>query len=225
MQPGEPARSNSRNPRKVGLRVVTGTGRDPILRVRIPSGLNFSSRMQCGSFFRYVVASLAATSLLNKVEAKGNAIGWMRHRPLRTGKLTEAQREIWTYQSLAPQHPIQQLAYRLIIIGDFDPGAFARAIAAVIAVHEPLRTIYPVRGGRPRAVVLHQHSVRAEIELRDIADAKIARAVFKDIATAPYNLAMVARCSPPTRRRERTGAPASVVFAKRRSPPRKADCA
>ena len=108
---------------------------------------------------------------------------------VRTGKLTEAQKDIWRFQSLAPKLPIQQLAYRLIITGEFDTEAFARAIAACVAVHEPLRTIYPVRGGWPRAAVLHEDTARADLELRDVPDAEVAKNVFKEVATAPYNLA------------------------------------
>jgi len=108
---------------------------------------------------------------------------------VRVGKLTESQKDIWTFQSLAAQLPIQQFAYRLSIEGDLDAEALASALAAVVAVHEPLRTIYPLRAGRPHAAVLEARASSQGLEICEMSDAVSAERLFTEIATAPYDLA------------------------------------
>jgi acyl carrier protein len=101
-------------------------------------------------FERPTVAGLAAA--LEEELAGGESARVTPLRPVpRTGNppLSFAQQRMWFFDQLMPGNPFYHIpsAYRLG--GDLDVTALRRALSAVHARHEALRTVYPATGGSP----------------------------------------------------------------------------
>jgi amino acid adenylation domain-containing protein len=67
--------------------------------------------------------------------------------------LSFAQEGIWLFDRLAPGVAAYSLPVALRCSGPLDVTAFRRAVAALVARHEVLRTTYPATADGPRAVV------------------------------------------------------------------------
>jgi hypothetical protein len=65
------------------------------------------------------------------------------------GPLTLGQLDVYTWTSATPDHPYATLCVELPVPATASVGDVAGAVAALIARHETLRTIY-VPGERPR---------------------------------------------------------------------------
>jgi amino acid adenylation domain-containing protein len=102
--------------------------------------------------------------------------------------LSFAQQRLWVLDRLQPDAAIYNVAFAVRLEGDFDPGAFAESLTAVVARHEALRTRFVADGGTPVQVIdppfavpLPVHDLRAwseaakhaEIEGRQRAEASM----------------------------------------------------
>jgi hypothetical protein len=68
--------------------------------------------------------------------------------------LSFAQRRLWFLNRLTGSAGDYNVPVGLRIGGELDTGALHRAIADVVARHETLRTVFPVRGDEPRQEIL-----------------------------------------------------------------------
>jgi amino acid adenylation domain-containing protein len=70
-----------------------------------------------------------------------------------TRALSFAEERLWFLDQLEPGSASYAVPVSLRLVGALDSGALGRALAAVLARHEILRTAYPLVDGRPVAVV------------------------------------------------------------------------
>ncbi|WP_018788712.1 non-ribosomal peptide synthetase [Micromonospora sp. CNB394] len=102
--------------------------------------------------------------------------------PVDRPPLSAAQRRMWFLHRLDGADPTYHLPLALTLRGPLDTAALSRAVTAVVARHEPLRTVYATDpDGRPYPVVLPPPPV----ELSRVDD--LATAVRRpfDLATEP----------------------------------------
>ncbi|MEU8544251.1 condensation domain-containing protein [Streptomyces sp. NPDC048717] len=116
--------------------------------------------------------------------------------------LSFAQQRLWFMQQIDPETTLYNVPTVLRLRGALDPAALGRALDAVVARHEVLRTTYAAPAGVPHQVIaapspvpLPRTDVSAagdpEAEARRIAGEE-ARRVF-DLATAPPLAARLVR--------------------------------
>ena len=77
-----------------------------------------------------------------------------RRDPAQKLTLSPDQRRIWFMEQLAPEEPVYNESDAVRLRGALDVDLLKRALDAVVARHETLRTIYPLAGDEPAPVVL-----------------------------------------------------------------------
>ncbi|MEZ5210767.1 amino acid adenylation domain-containing protein [Gordonia sp. (in: high G+C Gram-positive bacteria)] len=97
--------------------------------------------------------------------------------------LSRAQQRMWLLDRLEPGSALYHLPLALRVEGPLDPGALRRAVAAVLARHEVLRTTYPADLGVPRQQI---HPVETAMDLIDLEFR--ARGTVAEIAGRPFDL-------------------------------------
>ncbi|MFD4367301.1 amino acid adenylation domain-containing protein [Rhodococcus sp. NPDC058521] len=90
--------------------------------------------------------------------------------------------QLTQWNRLQTAGPTADHALALTLTDRVDPEALAHALDDVSSRHEPLRTVYVEVDG----VVVAQEAVRPALELEDVGDGDLHRAVF-DIAQRPMN--------------------------------------
>ncbi|MCA2221087.1 non-ribosomal peptide synthetase [Nonomuraea aurantiaca] len=101
--------------------------------------------------------------------------------------LSAGQERLWFLHRLDPGDASYNMYIVRRIRGPLDPGALRRALTALLARHESLRTRFPEVDGRPVAVV--EHAGRpADVELLDAGDEAEARALVAARTNAPLDL-------------------------------------
>jgi amino acid adenylation domain-containing protein len=79
--------------------------------------------------------------------------------------LSYAQEQVWFIDEFNSDSPMHNLPFLLRLRGPLDPAALSRALAALAARHEPLRTRLPAGGdGRPVQVVDPPEAAGLEVE-------------------------------------------------------------
>ncbi|MFI6482211.1 amino acid adenylation domain-containing protein [Nonomuraea sp. NPDC050663] len=111
--------------------------------------------------------------------------------------LSHAQERLWVNHLLDPSGADYNVCLALRLQGRLDTRALGAALTALAARHEPLRTVYTSRDGRPVATVLPPgpvgldlHRVDGEEGARRLAESR-ARTPF-DLATGPVLRACLA---------------------------------
>jgi hypothetical protein len=99
-------------------------------------------------------------------------------RPGEPPPLSFAQERLWFMDQLAPGTPFYNIACPLRIRAPLNAPALERALNALVARHESLRTTFPAPGGQPmQAIAPVQRLVLATHNLRELsADAREAEA-------------------------------------------------
>jgi len=116
-----------------------------------------------------------------------------RGDPAEPAPLAFAQRALYGRERLAGASPADHRPGALRLLGPLDPRALAEALTGIVARHEPLRTRYPVRAGRPVQEVVPAEPVSLPRE--DLAALPAAarderlRSVLWDDARRPFDLA------------------------------------
>ncbi|HEX8273688.1 MAG TPA: amino acid adenylation domain-containing protein [Longimicrobiaceae bacterium] len=102
-----------------------------------------------------------------------------------------AQTRLWFIQQMDPESSANNMAYPLRLAGRLDAAALRRALTAVVARHEALRTTLEDRGGEP-VQVIHPPAPAAlwVVDLRGVRDAAgEATRLAEAEARRPFDLA------------------------------------
>ncbi|MEU8702271.1 amino acid adenylation domain-containing protein [Streptomyces sp. NPDC048680] len=102
--------------------------------------------------------------------------------------LSFSQQRLWFLDRLTPDSGFWNVAMGVRARGPLDVDAFGRALSAVVARHEALRTVFPDDGGgTPVAVVRKAGEIR--LAVTDVADEAEALALATADAALPFDLA------------------------------------
>ena len=107
--------------------------------------------------------------------------------------LSFAQQRLWFIQQMEPRSVAYNMPYALRMGGALDVDVLERALDALVARHESLRTVFPASGGEPVQVVLPPAPVDPpKVDLRPLpADAREdeLRRRMRQEAERPFDLA------------------------------------
>ncbi len=107
--------------------------------------------------------------------------------------LSFAQEPLWFLDQLVPDNPFFTMPAVYRLTGTLDVDALGRAITAVVARHEALRTTFPASGGRPHQRVAPPAPVPLPVEDLALLGAEAAEAEARRRAgaeaTRPFDLA------------------------------------
>ncbi|MEU8379423.1 amino acid adenylation domain-containing protein [Streptosporangium sp. NPDC048865] len=111
-----------------------------------------------------------------------------RRPPGRGAPLSFGQERLWFMDQFAPGTAAYTIPMTLRLTGPLDVAALERAIGAVVARHESLRTRFPAdEDGRPTAVV--EERVEVPLELAEADGERSAVRLVSDAAALPFDLA------------------------------------
>ncbi|MFG1698429.1 amino acid adenylation domain-containing protein [Nonomuraea sp. NPDC049309] len=103
------------------------------------------------------------------------------------GELSHAQRRLWFVSRMQPDDPVFTMAEAWRIDGDFDPGVAERAVAAVVARHDVLRSAFTSSGGVPRVRI--EPSVTVPLQVADLRERPgDAEEWLRDFAATPFDI-------------------------------------
>ena len=127
----------------------------------------------------------------------GSSVVPIRHRDraFDEGVCSPAQRRLWFLNRLDPDSGSYTIAFVVELRGAVDTTALGAAVVDVVARHEPLRTVFPDRGGTPHPLVLDVADAIGSLPVLDAIDADDAQARHTDLARHPFDL----RVDPPMR--------------------------
>jgi amino acid adenylation domain-containing protein len=77
----------------------------------------------------------------------------IQRRNLRQASLSFSQASLWFLQQLDPDNFAYNSSFLFKFIGEVDLSLLERALNEIVRRHEPLRTVFPNRGGKPVQVV------------------------------------------------------------------------
>ncbi|MBV1850752.1 non-ribosomal peptide synthetase [Catellatospora tritici] len=97
------------------------------------------------------------------------------------------QRAMWFVESLTPGTARHHVPAAMDLSGPLDAAALHRALRAVVARHEALRTGFATVAGQPVQRVFG--AVDVDLPVRDVASAAEADLAEADVAVAPFDLA------------------------------------
>ncbi|HEX6037720.1 amino acid adenylation domain-containing protein, partial [Longimicrobium sp.] len=148
---------------------------------------------------RALFAAPTPAALAERVEGLLRADAGLQAPPLvpvpRDGDLplSFAQQRLWFIQQMDPRGVAYNMPHALRLRGPLDLDVLERALDALVARHESLRTVFPARGGEPVQVVLPPAPVRpARADLSalepDAREAELRRRMREE-AERPFDLA------------------------------------
>ncbi|CRK56743.1 Pyoverdine chromophore precursor synthetase PvdL @ Siderophore biosynthesis non-ribosomal peptide synthetase modules [Alloactinosynnema sp. L-07] len=85
------------------------------------------------------------------------------HTEPATGALSSGQERLWFLEQLNPRKKPLLIRLELTLRGALDPRALQHAVDAVVARHEPLRTVFTQERGVPRATVWPEAKVTVNL--------------------------------------------------------------
>ena len=107
--------------------------------------------------------------------------------------LSFAQQRLWFLDQLIPDNPFYNIAVAHRLVGELDVAALERALCAIVARHESLRTTFSVVDGRPVQVVGPPGSFALEVTnlssyLSDPSSGPVADHAVVRKAVEPFDL-------------------------------------
>lgn len=133
--------------------------------------------------------------LVRNVLRRRHAISPVLPTDIRTARpLSFAQERLWFLDRLVPEHAFYNvpLAYRLI--GQLSVPALQAALDALVRRHEPLRTAYVGRDGRPAGMVHPASPVRLILHDLTGTHRTTLRETVADLASRPFDLHLGQPC-------------------------------
>ncbi|PRY44812.1 non-ribosomal peptide synthetase [Umezawaea tangerina] len=121
-----------------------------------------------GTSLRAFLATPTPRGLLAAVEAAVHAPVEPEH-PRSVGALSSGQERLWFFEQLHRKKAPNLLILSLDLHGRLDLDALRHALAAVVARHEPLRTVFTQERGVPKAAVWPKAEIALEV-VDDTAD-------------------------------------------------------
>ncbi|MEV7094869.1 non-ribosomal peptide synthase/polyketide synthase [Amycolatopsis sp. NPDC051045] len=167
-------------------------GGDSILSIRFSSALReaFGVEVSPRTVFDHpTVAGLAAALPAASATPLSAAI-----TPVDRGEelpLSFAQQRLWFLDDFAPGSTDHVTVFGVRLRGDLRPDALSRALTALIARHESLRTTFPAVDGRPRQVVGEPWQLAlpvTDLSGSTAAEEDLRRLLAEDLAR-PFDLA------------------------------------
>ena len=143
-----------------------------------------------------------AEALLRKEGIAAERLPIPCRRDRSSAPLSIAQRRIWALTRLTGGLPTENVPVAVEIRGPLDVGALERSLDTVIRRHDMLRTVFPLRDGRPQQVVLPHEPLSLPVaDLSDVdGDAgerrTAAGALLADRAAEPFELSRDPLCRP-----------------------------
>ncbi len=139
------------------------------------------------------IADLARS--IARQRSRGPVCGEPAVRPVSRDRelpLSFAQQRLWFLNQLIPDDPVYNMSRVIRIEGSLNLAALERCLTEIVRRHEPLRTIFPSRDGRPYQRILDPGPIVPEIvdlSGRPRAEAEAeARARIDWEVHRPYNL-------------------------------------
>lgn len=166
-----------RDAANAGVRLTIEDGR---LRVRAPEGRLTPELKAAISAQRD-----ALVALLSEDDAAVDAP--IAARPVRDmAPLSSGQRRLWLLQQLSPESTVFNLTAGWMLEGDLDLAVLQKAVDAVVARHEILRTTVVDSGDGPTQRI----AANAAVALTVTEDARDAQLVMHDEMARPFDLAV-----------------------------------
>ena len=103
------------------------------------------------------------------------------------GPLTAQQRRLWFLDRLDPGQPAYTISTTVLLRGGLDADRLLGAFDTVVARHESLRTRFVESAAGPVQEVLPPRPV--PVTRADVPDEDQARAIVRELITAPFDLA------------------------------------
>ncbi len=146
------------------------------------------TRVTIGDLFEgRTIAALAAVAEEPARDAGGEA-RIVRATESGPAPLSLAQQAVWTAEQRSPESAAYHAPIVTRVSGALDVDALQRAVDAVVARHESLRTTFEERGGEPVQVAHDGLRVRVEhVDLRGVAQPEVERAVER-VVREPFAL-------------------------------------
>ncbi|MGW6916084.1 amino acid adenylation domain-containing protein [Kitasatospora sp. NPDC054939] len=152
----------------------------------------FATRVPLGEFF----AAPTVAALARRVADGGGgrrSVEPPRREPALPALASEFQRELWLHETVHPGTALYNVPLHIRATGALDPAALGRALTAVVARHEVLRTALTGRDGDLHAEVRPPYTV--DVPVVDLtgpgagADGPRPDAVLRTEAARPLDLA------------------------------------
>jgi hypothetical protein len=116
---------------------------------------------------------------------------FQQQRAARDGyPISHGQRRLWVLSQIAGSAPAYHIPLALLLEGELDIAALAKALDVIVARHESLRTTFATVGAEVRQFV-HEHSTfrLQTLDLSAAANPTVqARALAEQHATTPFDL-------------------------------------
>jgi len=165
-------------------------GGDSLIATRVIARINLelgSAATVRDLFDAPTVAKLATRLIPADGAAAGIPVLVPRIRPDRI-PLSPAQRRMWALNQLDQASAAYNIAVALRLTGELDMDALRRAVAAVIARHESLRTVFPSDSDGPHQVVLAADSVTLELDIADVDEGAPLHERIRELAWSGFDL-------------------------------------
>ena len=139
---------------------------------------------------RRIFEAPTVAGLARQIETSRRASAPAIQRAPRDGELalSFAQQRLWFLDQLEPHSPFYNVPFVTRLEGSFEIAAFTRAIQAVVARHDSLRTTFAERDGR--AVQVIAPALAIEVPVSDVeSEAEASRCAIA-AAREPFDLAL-----------------------------------
>ncbi|MFJ1460351.1 amino acid adenylation domain-containing protein [Nocardia sp. N2S4-5] len=165
-------------------------GGNSLSATRVVARVNatLGSTVALRDLFDAPTVALLAGRVVPTADGHGKAALAPRIRPDRV-PLSPAQQRMWVLNRMDPASAAYNIAAALRLTGDLDAAALGRALTAVVARHESLRTVYPADDQGPRQVVLTTDTATPDLVVADVDDGAPLRARIAELAGIGFDLA------------------------------------
>lgn len=123
-----------------------------------------------------------------RAEDNSTPAGPHKHELADLMPVSTAQQRMWLLSRLDQHSPAYHIPYRIDLTGQLDPAALHRALEALVARHESLRTTFVEVDGAPRQRIRPTHTVALALPIHDDPGGVRLPALAADEARRPFDL-------------------------------------